>query len=199
MDGTTHLLDQLGRLLADVGAPSVDLSRSLDALLTSLNTAIPSFSGLIVNVRRHGHPVTLTAFDPPDGRTAATSLRWAAPQLGTDGETSLTLYAGRAGAFVDLAADLGYVLRGRPHLTDGRRSEDLIRLDRDLPPPSLSSGVTGLEELATINRATGVLIERGAHPQQAMHELARHAAAAGLDHYTYARTLLGHLVNPSDT
>jgi hypothetical protein len=32
-----------------------------------------------------------------------------------------------------------------------------------------------------------------------MRDLARHAAAAGLDHYTYARTLLSHLINPSDT
>jgi hypothetical protein len=199
MDGTSHLLDHLDRLLADVGGPPADLSRSLDALLTSLNTTIPSFTGLIVNVQRHSHPVTLTALDRWDGRAAATSLRWTIPHPGTDGETSLTLYAGRAGAFVDLAADLGYLLRGRPHLTDGRPAEDLIRLDRDLPPPSLSSGITGLEELSTINRATGVLIERGAHPQQAMRDLARHAAAAGLDHYTYARTLLSHLINPSDT
>jgi hypothetical protein len=56
-----------------------------------------------------------------------------------------------------------------------------------------------VEELTIINRATGVLIDRGTHPEQAMLDLARHAAAAGLDHYTYARTLLGHVVNPSDT
>jgi hypothetical protein len=199
MDGTTHLLDQLDRLLADVGAPSADLSRSLDALLTSLSTAIPSVTGLVVTIRRHGQPVTLTAFHRWDGRAATTSLRWTTPHPGTGGETSLTLYAHRAGAFVDLAADLGYLLRSRPHLTDGWRAEDLIRLDRDLPPPTRVSAITGVEELSIINQATGVLIDRGAPPDQALLDLARHAAAAGLDHYTYARTLLGHLINPSDT
>jgi hypothetical protein len=199
MDGTTQLLDQLDRLLADVGGPAVHLSRSLDALITSLNTAVPSFSGLIVNLRRHGHPVSLTAFDRLDGRAAATSLRWTTPHPGDREETSLTLYASRAGAFVDLAADLGYLLRGRPHLHDRWRVEDLIRLDRDLPPPTQASGITGVDELAVINQATGVLIDRGAHPEQAILDLARHAAAAGLDPYTYARTLLGHVINPSDT
>jgi hypothetical protein len=199
MDGTTQLLDQLDRLLADVGAPSADLSRSLDALLTSLSTAIPSFAGLVVNLRRHGHPVTLTAFHRWDGRAAGTSLRWTTPHPGTDGETSLTLYAHHPGALVDLAADLGYLLNSRPHWTNGRRAEDLIRLDRDLPPPTQATAITGIEELSTINRATGVLIDRGTHPEQAMHDLTRHAAAAGLDPYTYARTLLGHLINPSDT
>ena len=199
MDGTTHLLDQLDRLLADVGAPSADLPRSLDALLTSVSRAIPSFAGLVVKLRRHGHPVTLTAFHSSDGQAAGTSLWWTTPHPGTHQETSLTLYAHHPGAFVDLAADLGYLLRSRPHLTDGWRAEDLVRLDRDLPPPTQATAITGIEELSVINRATGVLIDRGTDPEQAMHELARHAAAAGLNPYTYARTLLGHVINPSDT
>jgi hypothetical protein len=197
MDGTITLFSQLDQLLADVDGPAADLSRSLDVLLQSLGGAVPSFSGLRLEVRRHSHPVTLTAF--PKGEWAATSLRWTTAHRNRDEETSLTLYAHHAGAFVDLAADLGYVIHGPPHLHDARRSDHRFRLDRDLPPPGQVSGITGVEELTVINRATGVLIERGAHPEQAMLELARHAAEAGLDRYTYARSLLSHLVNPSDT
>jgi hypothetical protein len=91
MDGTTALLSQLNRILDDVGGPPADLSRSLDALVRSLAAAIPSFSGLLVNLGQHGHTVTLAAFDPPNERAAASSLRRAAPHHGTDGETSLTL------------------------------------------------------------------------------------------------------------
>jgi hypothetical protein len=199
MDGTTQLIDQVDRIVNGVGESSVDLSRSLDALARSLGVAIPLFTGLILHVRRRGHTVTLTACDTPDERAAATSLRWATAHTGTQEEASLTLYAHHPGAFVDLAADLGCVLQSRPRLNDGRPSDDLIRLDTDLPPPALTSGITGVEEMSTINRATGVLINRGAHPEQAMLDLARHSAAAGLDHYTYARTLLGHAANPSDT
>jgi hypothetical protein len=39
-----------------------------------------------------------------------------------------------------------------------------------------------------------VLIDHGTHPEQAMLELVRHAAAAGLNPYTDAHP---HLVNPA--
>ena len=195
MDGTTKLIRQLSRLMADVGGPTADLGRSLDGFVRALAVGIPSYCGLVVHLRRHGRTVTVNAFDSP-GEQPVTSLRWVAEQGGADDETTLILYAHHPGAFVDLAADLGYVLDGPPHLQSPRRSEDLVRLDQDLPPPTLASSITGVEELAMINRATGVLIDRGTHPDDVVLELARQAAAAGLDHYTYARTLLGQVAKP---
>jgi hypothetical protein len=44
---------------------------------------------------------------------------------------------------------------------DGNRR---ITLDADVPPNPPVSGVSGLSELSTINRAIGVLIDRGHHP-----------------------------------
>jgi hypothetical protein len=199
MDGTTTLIRQLDQLMADLGEPGVDLSSPLDDLVRSLQIAIPSYCGLVVHVRRHGHPITLTALTRQGGMTAAASLRWTTAHRSPHEETSLTLYAQHAGAFVDLATDLGYLLHGPPRLHDERRSEDLVRLDRDLPPPTQSSSITGVDELSVINRAAGVLIDRGTPPQQAMLELTRHASAAGLAPYTYARTLLDHLVDPPGT
>jgi hypothetical protein len=199
MDGTTELIRQLDQLMADLGEPGVDSSSPLEDLTRGLRVAIPSYCGLVVQVRRHGHPVTLTAHEPQDGRTAAASLRWATAHGSPLEETSLTLYAHHPGAFVDLAADLQYLIEGPHHLHDQRGFEDLVRLDRDLPPPSQTSAISGADELTIINRAIGVLIDRGTHPHQAMAELARHASSAGLDPYTYARALLDHLVNPSDT
>jgi hypothetical protein len=199
MDGTTKLIHQLGQLMTDVDEPELDIIRSLDDLARVLRAAIPSYCGLVVHLHRHGQPITLTAYEPQDGPTAVASLRWATARPGSYDETSLTLYASQAGSFVDLAADLSYVLGGPPLHPDRQSSDGLVRLDRDLPPPSRVSAITGVEALTTINRATGVLIDRGTHPQQAMLELARQAAGAGLDPYTYARTLLGHPVGPSDT
>ena len=65
-----------------------------------------------------------------------------------------------------------------------------IALDADLPPPTLVSGLTGLDELATINRAVGLLIDQGHHPVQAHATLQRHAAGAGIAPHVYAARLL---------
>jgi hypothetical protein len=66
-----------------------------------------------------------------------------------------------------------------------------VHLDGDLPPVSMSSGIAGLEELSTVNRALGVLIGRGHHPQDAQEILRRGAYAAGTDIHQFAGRLLG--------
>jgi hypothetical protein len=138
---------------------------------------------------------------------------------GFDGESRVVFYAATPGAFVDLAADFGYAL-GTPIVTasapstatdstDGvgrRRSghcdddkqhgpacrdgDPLIVLDDDLPPPSAISGLVGLDELTMINRAAGILIDQGHHPNQAHAALLGHAAAAGVQPHIYAARLL---------
>jgi hypothetical protein len=54
----------------------------------------------------------------------------------------------------------------------------------------LVSGVTGLDDLSTINRAAGILIDQGHEPDQAHAALRRHAAAAGVETHVYAARLL---------
>lgn len=78
----------------------------------------------------------------------------------------MVLYAATPGAFVDLAADLAWVLRLEP---------TALALDQHLVVPVSSDGLVGLAEHATINRAIGVLIARGHTPASARGELRRQA------------------------
>jgi hypothetical protein len=138
---------------------------------------------------------------------------------GFNGESYVIFYAATPGAFVDLAADFGYAL-GTPTVTfspsardgdstscNGRYGHDqrdgdrhqgparrdrhqLIVLDADLLAPSTTSGLIGLDELSTINRAVGILIEQGHHPNQAHATLRHQAAEAGVEPHIYAARLL---------
>ena len=123
-----------------------------------------------------------------------------------DPDSRVTLYAATAGAFVDLAADLSYALH-LPTSTDrftdagssngddqrcGQVDDDRrITLDADVPPNPLDSGVSGLSELSTINRAIGVLIDHGHHPDHAGETLRGDASIEGLEPHGYAARLLG--------
>jgi hypothetical protein len=67
-----------------------------------------------------------------------------------------------------------------------------ITLDADVPPSPLVSGVSGLSELSTINRAIGVLIGHGHHPDHAGDTLRRRAASReDLEPHRHAARLLG--------
>ncbi len=116
-----------------------------------------------------------------------------------DGDSRIVFYAATPGALVDLAADLSHAL-GVPTITgrvsDGGEPADVaghdaaIRLDDDLPPVSMVSGLVGLAELSTINRAAGFLIGQGHLPVDAHDTLRRGASAAGLDTHLFAARLL---------
>jgi hypothetical protein len=147
----------------------------------------------------------------------ATSLRLPLRTLSPtfDSRSRMIFYAATLGAFVDLAADLGHALHapalsadspdraegpggGRPP-SDGQHDEPehgeladerAIVLDADLPPHTLVARLTGLDEISAINRAVGMLIEQGHHPDEAHATLRRHAVAAGVAPHIYAAQLL---------
>jgi hypothetical protein len=155
-----------------------------------------------------------------DADSITTSLRIVFSALGPgfQGESHVVFYAAAPGAFVDLAADFGYALdvavtaggpagftastagagqRGpdqrpgeRPHGADRCPEARLVVLDADLPPPTTMSGMVGLDDLTTVNRAVGILIDQGHHPNQAHAALVSCAAAAGVDAHIYAARLL---------
>ena len=174
----------------------------LAALVTHLTTTIESYCGLHVRVADHEWPVTITAF-AQDAAPPATSLRLPLSLVSRlqAGGSWIVFYAARPGALVDLAADLSHVL-GVPAITstsapadgtDGPESDAVaaVALDGDLPPVSTSSGIAGLEELSTVNRALGVLIGRGHPLEDAREILRRGASAAGTDLHQFAGRLLG--------
>src|SRR4029450_2187530 len=147
------------------------LDASLTAFTADIEAAVPSYLGIQLRILQNGHPVTLTRITPH--RTATTSLRIPLTVLGPrfDPDSRVILYAATAGAFVDLAADLSYALHistSTDRSTEARSSngddqrcgqvddDRRITLDADVPPNPLVSGVSGLSELSTINRAIGV-------------------------------------------
>jgi hypothetical protein len=198
VDLPTDLAASLRDLAESIGAGDDNLSGSVVALVEDVRTAVSSYQGLRLTLVLDGWSVTLTAFADIDGQRPATSLRVGLTDLGPgfDPQSRIVFYAGTPGAFVDLSADLDYVHRlGRPdtaYAADGNRDghHPAVRLDIDLPPESVVSGISGLGEYATINRAVGVLIGRG-HPPDRVHSLLRHGAATeGLALPDYAARLL---------
>jgi hypothetical protein len=181
------------------------LDASLAAFTADIEAAVSSYLGIQLTILQNGHPVTLTRITPH--RTATTSLRIPLSVFGPrfDPDSRVTLYAATAGAFVDLAADLSYALyvpTSTDRSTDAGSSEGddqrhgqvdgdrRITLDADVPPNPPVSGVSGLSQLSTINRAIGVLIGHGHHPDHAGHTLRRRAFRQRLEPHSYAARLL---------
>ena len=174
-------------LALEFGLDHLVVDDSLDRLRRELGQAVESYCGLRITVAQDGFPITLTAFEPlADGATVASSLELSLTVLaGAAPSSVLVLYATRPGAFVDLAADLGYVLPD--HAGVGGH----LRLDAGLPPSGTESGIVGVETWSTVNRAAGVLIGGGEDPSRAHSELRDRAFAARLEPLAYARLLLG--------
>jgi len=204
------LLNHLAQLASSIGLDVEVLQTPLKSLVWDLRAAIPSYRGLQMIIVHTGQPVTLTDLLPAesDGRVL-TSLRLPLVLLGPDhdGGSRVTFYASIPGAFVDLAADLGYALEtsvttvpdGQDHAgsdLDGQTAahpEDQLGLllDGDLLQNAEVSGLTGLAELSAVSRALGILIDRGHDPGGAYDSLLRAAAAGGVAAHVYAAQMLG--------
>lgn len=181
----------LRQLVVDLDATGQDLTAVLVELTRSLTAAVPTYAGLRLTLDLDGSSVTLTTLDPAELESLVTSLRWWLTPIGGAQEAHLTLYAYRAGALVDLAADIAWVAQQRtPDLLDPPESGFEVHLDQHLPPPVVAPGLDGLERLSVLNRAAGILIDRGVPAEQALAELSRRAAASGLEVHLHARAML---------
>lgn len=200
MDLPTDLSSHLDVLAQSIGFGDDSAIRdAMTALAADLRTAVASYLGLRLTLVLDGWPVTLTAFGDIDGVRPTTSLRIDLSSMGPgfDPESRIVLYAGRPGAFVDLAADLAFQQRHRAGVgaetaADGSRNghQPTIALDADLPPASVISGLSGLTEYVMINQAVGVLIDRGHSSDHARAALRRAAARYGLALPDYAARLV---------
>ena len=191
VDLPTVLLRDLLQLSSHVELDDGALGAPLVSLVVGLQAAVPSYCGLRLTIVDNGDPVSLTAFLPlQHGDSINTSLRLGFTALGPgfDGESRVVFYAATPGAFVDLAADFGYALDTQ-HDLGCRDGHQLVVLDSDLPPPTVISGLLDLDERSTVNRAVGILIDQGHHPNQANVTLRRHAAEAGVQPSVYAAQL----------
>jgi hypothetical protein len=189
---STRLSEQLSLLaLGSVGDGS-GLTADVTALVATLDEAVSGYAGLRLTLVHDGHPVEVTAMPAPArGAPVVTSLRVPLPPISDALEEGgqLVVWSSVPGALVDLAADIGYVLHDR---TDGAGGDhpSSVALDDDLPSPGATSGVRGLDELATVHRATGLLIGQGHDPRSAHDLLRRRAAEEGLSSHELADRLL---------
>ena len=185
MEISAALAADLGLLTDALNDPDIDIIAVLRLMARDLKSAVDSFAGLSLSVLSGDQLMSFTAMERGSGlATVVSSMRLPLAVLpGADGtgDGSLILYAGRAGAFVDLAADLSW-LTGHEL---GR-----FTLDQHLHLPPNDGAGRGLREASAINQAIGVLIGRGFTPEEAARELAARAAAAGSTRYAIAETLL---------
>jgi hypothetical protein len=164
------LAADLADLTRLVENPDVDLAGQLRAVVTAAKFAIDSYLGMTLTIVVDGEPVSVTARDEVDTQVA-TSLRIPlAPASDAGTGNTLTLYAGTAGALVDLGADLSYALR--LPLT-------ALVFDDRISEPVDEQGVTGRDTQAALNRAIGVLIDRGNSPEAAREQLHQQAVGNG--------------------
>ena len=199
VDLPAALAAALGELV--LSSPDLDedvqdeLPISLSSLVEGLRTAVPSFQGLELVLADRGQAVVLTALAPDvDRARIATSLRLALSALDplslAQEASGLTFWAATPGALVDLAADLRFALFGPP-VAGSVIDHRALRLDADLEPSTVESGLLGVSEVSTVHRAVGLLIGHGYHPDEAYDELVQRAAQADLSVLACAAALLG--------
>ena len=134
---------------------------------------MPSLLGWKLTFTVQGRPLSLASIHPRvDTGDVCASLHVPLSRLlSPTADGQVTLYAAEPGAFTMLAADLATAL----HLP-----ADQLWFDRDLEP-DLTSGLTGLRELSAMNRAIGVLVERGHTLVSAEEQVERQSAVTDLN------------------
>jgi hypothetical protein len=177
------LAADLGLLSLAVQDADDDLATRLQSFDADLRGAVSSYLGLTVTIALDEHEIAFSMNEHAD--EIRTSLRIPLTAVaGNDVGSSVVLYAAVAGAFVDLAADIGFALA-----MDASR----LLLDEHLVPRIPVGAIIGLRAQATINRAIGVLIERGYTPEWARAELRGHARAGVSDMVASAQYVLDGL------
>jgi hypothetical protein len=176
------LADDIRELFENLEESSADACSSLASLRRDLKLIIRSSLGFTLRLDG-SQPVTLTSVDYfVSASDIATSLRFPLSWMGPEElASSIVFYAGVPGALVDLAADLTYELSLPP---------DSLRLDEDLTPELLESGLVGMVEASTVNHAIGALMGRGHTCETAQAELRRQAGETHQSVYHSATRLL---------
>lgn len=157
-------LEALTQALQDPGLEQVDLEERLRDFARDTELAVPSYQGISLLVATPVGDFSVTAMeDDVAADEIVTSLHLPLDESGG----TVTFYAGRADAFVDLAADLSQILRV---------PAEHIVLDKHVATRVVPIGdATGLAALAIVNQGVGVLIERGFSAQDALRELRNRA------------------------
>jgi hypothetical protein len=184
---SSELTASLALLTDALDDSDIDIEAGVAALTADARSAVHSYLGLSVIIS--GDPtVAFTVFPEPGPVPeirASMRMSMLGNRVGVAGVVFI-LYAGRPGAFVDLAADLAWIY--------GRTSNELrLELDQHLHPHTPSQGTVTLDDAMLLNQAIGVLITRGATPEGALRDIDTRAARDGLDRTGAAGSIVAAL------
>lgn len=193
MEITDTLAADLAILCEALDDAEADITESLRRLAADAKAAVRSYLGLTLVGGTPTFPLELNVMDSAAAAVDVVSslLMPLHDDAHDDAVPSLSviMYAGAAGAFIDLAADLSWLT--------GRRLTDFA-LDRHLSLPARPDTAGSLHATSVINQAIGVLVGQGHTPEQAEAEIAVRAAAAGHSRSHAADVILGN-VSRDDT
>ena len=187
-----ELSTELAAQLSTLGSSAVQLPDAVEELHGMLLAAVPSALGLSVTV--HISEIDLTMTTVSEGVRPQTSLgvplsMWGGFEAGSE----VVLYASTAGSLVDLAAELSWAL-GLNITWTGQPGDHMLVVDQHVTPVP---GMSGMDDLAAVNQAVGVLLSRGSTYDIAVDDLQRAATQANTSIGAAAKSLMGRLVRPA--
>lgn len=181
MKDTAGIARQL-RLLCDEPDDADRLVTGLTELGSSVAAAVPSCMSVSVWVGVAGSDAPVTIGIRSEGVGPVLASLAVPRSLAEPGDIVL-FQAREAGAFLVLADDLrGWLDPLVPLLID-----EHLHLEIDATAGGLTSS---MDDLSAVNRAVGVLIDRGLLPEAAQAELSRRAQQDGTDLPSVSRVLL---------
>lgn len=185
MEFSSALAADLDLLTDALNDPDIDIATTLRLLGRDASAALEAYSGLSLTIGNGESMMSFTAMErgAESYPVASSILLPLLRTYGADAEprATLILYATRAGAFVDLAADLAWLTGADP---------GDFALDQHIAVQGAPRSLDSLREASAINQAVGVLIGQGFTPSAAGLELAAQAAAAGTTRYVVADLML---------
>jgi hypothetical protein len=177
------LVSGLADLTAAIDDPDIDIAESVERLGATVLGAVPSYLGLCLVIEAHGRQVVLSAMNTQTvDADIATSLSMPLAEAEGSSGITLILYGATAGGFVDLAADMGWLL--------GNVDFDFV-FDSHLSVPVDS--LSGLADLSVVNQAIGVLVAGGYTIEKALEVLDALAADGDGERHLAAARLLAEL------
>jgi hypothetical protein len=178
------LVIEFDRLTAPLMVARLDLPRTIQRLEEAANTAVRSLLGWSLAITVNLADVTLTSMGPRV--TAAdirASLRIPLTAFLTAGPAgSVVFYAAAPHAFIRLAANFTPTVGP---------AECVLHIDQDLNP-DLTTGLTGVRQMATINRAIDTMINQGETPEHARQHLQAMARLANTTLHQSAELMLSN-------
>jgi len=177
------LAADLATLTQALDDPDPDVQSLVQALARDTMLVVPSYLGVSLSIAAGvdtDFSFTVLAHTASQ-KDVRTSLQLPLARISDSTALgTLTFYAASPGAFVDLAADIGWALRLDP---------GVLLLDTHLLVPA-TGAESGLAAISAINQAIGVLIDRGSDPAEASRELDRRGRRAGTTRHEAATHLL---------